>query len=360
MSEEARLSLIQTGGASVFLKLGMAAFVLASDAEHLNVCPECQAEHIDVVGAPTWLRAHQLPGSLVCHRHGAPLVRIPLRGRGRHEFVLPALVARKPADNDWSDRHRDVLLDVAVRQATLLSADPEARPIGEWKTFYRDLLASRGLMRSASKVDHARLAEAVQRALGAAIALLPPPCRQIGEGGWPSLLVREHRKAMHPLFHVLLRIVVERTDVPAAKRELRASPSRRLPVVAPRASRCRERRVDWSEVDRESQARLRHAHRLLVAQEPPRRVTFNLLERTAFTNGWLRKREHVLPRSFALAVSLAENDSAFLDRRLAYWAGRMEGAPSWQVCRAAGIRHQRWRDAELRLSAIVQRSRLAA
>lgn len=356
----ARNALIETGGASVFVRLGLAAFSMGPRAGHLYVCSECHAKQVATAGMPTWLRSHQLPGNLVCDRHGRALFPSPLSDRGRHEFSLPPTSIPTPPEQAWSAGQRDVLIDIARRQAALLDSDTKGRPLEEWKPHYRELLASRGLMRSAAKVDHPRLAAAVDLSIGPVLALLPPPCRVVGNGGWPSLLVREHRKAMHPLFHTLMAIVVESTEAPRVRKRLTVSPPRRRPVAATRPSRTAAKRIDWSEVERVSQVRIRHAHRLLLAAVPLCRITFSLIERTAFSNGWLRKRGHALPRSFALAENLAEDASAFLDRRLVHWGLAMPDAPVWQVCRAAGVRHQHWPEAAARLAAMADGSRLAA
>jgi hypothetical protein len=55
--------------------------------ERLMVCPACAREDAAESGIATWRRVHQLPGVLVCPKHGGPLhesgvARLDRRGRG--------------------------------------------------------------------------------------------------------------------------------------------------------------------------------------------------------------------------------------------------------------------------------------
>jgi hypothetical protein len=40
----------------------------------MNHCPACNREHMDEYGSTTWSRAHQLPGVVVCWKHGCDLI----------------------------------------------------------------------------------------------------------------------------------------------------------------------------------------------------------------------------------------------------------------------------------------------
>ena len=348
--EIARADLVEQGGAKAFMMLGLAAFCIPSRRTALDVCPECHWIQVSALGVPTWLRSHQLPGSLVCAVHGVPLEAMPLRGRGRHEFRTPTVDAPAETDPAWDIRQGNILMEIARREASLLDFSGHWRQLDEWLPYYRDLLASRGLMRSASKVDHPALRDAVTSALGDVLPLLPLPCRNIEEGGWPSLLVRKHRKAMHPLFHVLMDIVVDRTPAPTRLARLASSPPRRKTRTRlRRPGRKTAARRDWSAIDAEACVRVRHACGHLLRTSPPVRVTFSLIEQEAFSPGWLQKRSGLVSRSYALAKAMAETETAFLDRRLAYWNDRLPSAPDWEVCRVAGIRHRRWPEARGRL-----------
>lgn len=346
----AKHDLIEDGGAKAFMKLGLAAFCVSARQTALRVCPECHRHQSGAVGIPTWLRSHQLPGSLVCSVHGLPLVTIPLRERGRHEFLCPPMDAPAQTPPAWNEGQRKILWEIACRQASLLDGTDRIRELPEWLPHYRELLASRALMRSASKVDHPALQDAVRNVLGDVLPFLPPACRNLEDGGWPSLLVRKHRKAMHPLFHVLISLVIDKTPTPANLAPLAASaPRRRTLGKLRRRTRKVDARRDWPAIDAEGCVRVRHASRRLLGVTPPVRMTFSAIERTAFSPGWLQKRRELVPLSYGLAKSEAESEADFLDRRLTYWADFLPGAADWEICRAAGIRDRRWPAAKRRL-----------
>lgn len=352
VTKDAERDLVEHGGGRAFMRLGLAAFSLGPRRGELMVCPDCHAEQLRAAGRPTWLRSHQLPGSMVCGRHGAALVAVPTGAAGRHEITSPPLRLPGGASASWDHEQGALLRAIATAQEALLRESPERRPLAAWKPFYRELLASRGLMRSASKADRAALGQAVGDVLGSVLPLLPAGCQKLGEEGWPALMVREHRKAMHPLFHVLMTLVIAGVPMPRKRRTLTSSPRRRRGETDRRRSFTRRPRVDWPARDLDALARLREAKERLLGVTPLRQVTFGKLEKEAFSPGWLRKREHVLPRSNALASQLAEGECDFLDRRLLHWSQVLGDVPDWQICRAAGLRHERWPEARSRLRAL--------
>ncbi len=59
----------------------------------LSHCVACTANDVDCLGASYWRRTHQLPGVLVCHDHGEPLVEVRQRSncwRESRDLKLPA------------------------------------------------------------------------------------------------------------------------------------------------------------------------------------------------------------------------------------------------------------------------------
>lgn len=342
--------LVENGGAKAFLKLGLAAFCVSPRQTALRVCAECHQQQRRTLGIPTWLRSHQLPGNLVCPVHGQPLVAIPLRERGRHEFLCPPMDAPHQTPPAWNEGQRRTLWEIACRQTSLLDGTDRVRELHEWLPYYREMLASRALMRSTSKVDHSALQDAVTNVLSDVLPFLPRACRNVGGGGWPSLLVRKHRKAIHPLFHVLMALVIDRTSKPAAQIPLAASaPRTKSSGQLRRSKRIAEARKDWPAIDAEGCARVSHACNRLLSVTPPVRVTFSAIEREAFSSGWLQKRRKLVPLSYGLAKRKAETEDAFLDRRLTYWTDSLPSAADWEVCRAAGLRVHRWPAAKRRL-----------
>ena len=64
-------------------------------------------------------------------------------------------------------------------------------------------------MRSRHRVDQVRLSGALSDFYAGVLRFLPPACGRLGPGGWPEQIVRTHRKAFHPLLHLMLQMFLE-------------------------------------------------------------------------------------------------------------------------------------------------------
>lgn len=205
------------------VRLGLSAFRIGRN-QRLRFCPKCalgmQATH----GELWWRRDHQLPGVLVCPEHACLLLdsTVSFSQFSRHEFV-----AATPKNCPSHARTAAPVVDhaclahlhrVARRSADLLCSPPAARTLLRWTTFYRSHMLEVGLAKSASTMDQHRFAGEIRNFYGCVLDLLP----SVMDGGdfagdWLASMVRKHRKANHPLYHVLLQDFL-------AQREPRASP----------------------------------------------------------------------------------------------------------------------------------------
>ena len=211
---EGELALRHGDAAAARHRLGVTAWTIRP-VSRPRVCPECLADHRATLAGGTLLVAHQLPGSLLCHRHAAPLVvcQSPVGLEGRHAFLLPCLGdAITPHDlMATSGRIRDLLVEISKRQAALVSSSGAARRAAS-RCDLLGRLDGLGLMRSARKVDQERLSVEIGRFFEGVLRLLPEPARRVGTGGWPETMVRNPRKSMHPLLHVLMATFLDRSE----------------------------------------------------------------------------------------------------------------------------------------------------
>jgi hypothetical protein len=194
----------------IHARLGITAFAVRP-ISRLRFCLECldemEARHDDL----WWRRDQQLPGVLVCPVHGCMLRSSTVRigDRNRHAFrAATREVCREDAEPvvPSFDRGSDPLLhDLARRAATLLV---EPRPVISHSArvdLYREKLALVGLMRSQEKVDQRALHE-VFSAHWDEVPMLVPGLTMGDPGGfsWLASIVRDRRKAFHPLQHLML------------------------------------------------------------------------------------------------------------------------------------------------------------
>lgn len=340
---KAAADLLGSGTASIHVRLGIATFSIQRP-RRLRYCPDCVEVAVSEDRDATWLRGHQLPGNIVCHVHGTILIdgAVEIDGLNRHAFSHLDTSSSAVIAPSLPEKTGDLLKCIARAQHCLCASIRPVRELDDWKGHYRERLASVGLMRSACKVDHAGLEEALRDVLGPALPFLPAACSSFGEHGWAALMVRYHRKAMHPLFHVLMDFALERlapVDEPIAPKTSKGAmdASGRHP-----AALGREARTDWSAIDRRLVIKLRHVRRKIASATPPERLSFASLERGAAGPGWIRKRANRLPLAVAALTTMTETDEAFADRRIAYWTERLFDVPTWQILKAAGIRSDAW------------------
>ena len=203
------------GCASLHVGLGLNASIV-EPIRTLRFCPACRDAMMAKCGELWWMRAHQLPGVLVCHLHGDVLLESSATfwTGGQHGFS-PATAASCPDGADpvahGLDAHqRRLLHELASASARLLTAAPQFGSYEELTDFYRARLLATGLMRTPRHVDVPALVDAFRTRLGPILPLLPGVVD--GEGRfdrWLLELVRTNRKWTHPLQHLLLRAVLD-------------------------------------------------------------------------------------------------------------------------------------------------------
>lgn len=205
------------------VRLGLSAFRIGRN-QRLRFCPECALGMQAVDGELWWRRDHQLPGVLVCPEHACLLLEstVSFSQFSRHEFVAatpencpPHARPVVPVVDQACLAH---LHRIAQRSADLLCTPPTGRPLARWTTFYRSHMLKTGLIKSVATVDQHRFDAEFRNFYGRVLDVLPS-VMDGGDfaGGWLAAMVRKHRKANHPLYHVLLQDFL-------AQREPRASP----------------------------------------------------------------------------------------------------------------------------------------
>ena len=200
----------------IYTKLGLAAFNTRS-VDRLRFCPDCHDDMEADFEDLWWSRHHQMAGIPVCHIHRTILRAsdVAIGGKDRHSFV-PATrdvcSASAPAIVDGIDPRRLDYLVSLTRKAVQLTIDhPDPLTHSARTDSYRDRLASVGLMKSKHTVDHRALIEAFADMWGD----LPERVAGLGsyddpDRSWLASLVRERRKASHPVAHLLLSVFLDR------------------------------------------------------------------------------------------------------------------------------------------------------
>lgn len=206
---EVRTRLRQGRVDGLHLKLGLAAF-RAGRVTRLRFCRACLEDMSARYGEMYWRRVHQLPSVLVCPEHGLALQEstVLLARHSRHGYAVPSNETC-PVDARslvMGAAPPGVLLRITHASAVLLEDPGRARSPNEWTAHYRAWMETAGLSYSARRMNLAELDVGLRRHMGAALQAFPGVMD--GDrfaGDWPAVLLHRRRKAIHPLFHLLLQ-----------------------------------------------------------------------------------------------------------------------------------------------------------
>ncbi|WP_308388902.1 TnsD family Tn7-like transposition protein [Acidithiobacillus sp. AMEEHan] len=199
---------------SVFARLGIAASVISAP-DSLRYCPVCLSEMQRQYGEWYWRRSHQLPGVLLCPDHKVFLVDSSMvpNGENQHAFIACSLQNCKllALAKSWECEPQGMTLlqDIADRSASLLAAALKHEECRDWGVYYLAAVRNRGFAKGKQRVDQASFREAFSRFFAPIANVVP----QAFNGDWPVAMVRKHRKAFHPLQHILLQMFLDRYPV---------------------------------------------------------------------------------------------------------------------------------------------------
>ena len=193
------------------VRLGLSAFRIRRN-QRLRFCSECVQTMQATRGELWWRRDHQLPGMLVCPEHVCLLQEstVSFSQFSRHEFVAATLqncptraLRSVPMVNLKCLAH---LHRIGLRSADLLRNPPASRSLDRWTVFYRSNMLEAGLIKSVVTMDQHRLDQEFRHFYGRTLEILPSVMEGADfAGDWLASMVRKHRKANHPLYHVLVQ-----------------------------------------------------------------------------------------------------------------------------------------------------------
>lgn len=214
---QARAAMGKGGTGGLLMRLGLAAFKMGH-ATRLRFCTSCLEEMQIWHGECYWKRDHQLPGVLVCPEHGCPLrdSSVSLTAYGRHVYV-PANQRTCPPDApalaiDPGEKARADLQRLARLSRDLLEQSGPSRSMRGWTEHYRTEAQRIGCVYSARRIDQRKLRARFFSHHRDVLALVPGVANDRISCGWLDAMFRKHRKAFHPLEHVLVQDFLEQQE----------------------------------------------------------------------------------------------------------------------------------------------------
>jgi len=194
------------------LRLGLATFRIGR-LSHLRFCAACNEEMLARYGELYWRRSHQLTSVLVCTDHGIPLQQssVYLDKESRYAFIAASLNNCPSLTSPYLFKSKSVLvlnhlMQIAHLSIDLLNSTATAKSFDEWTIYYRAKMLSAGLAKSACTMNQKSFCEEFKQFYAETLSCFPHVID--GEdypNQWLQSLVRRHRKASHPLYHLLLQ-----------------------------------------------------------------------------------------------------------------------------------------------------------
>ena len=233
---ETKNDMYGSNGSGIQTRAGIVAFKIRTP-RWLKVCSQCIEIEKAKFGETYWHRAHQLPGVYVCPVHECWLcdTDVSYRPRGKHDYIDASEIEALRIPNICFENMSD-LIAIAKMSKAFLESQLIAIEYEDLGKQYRKIALAKGFNRGNS-IDQKKLEEVFQKRFGALLQLLTGGNKRNYD--WLHSLVRKHRRAHHPICHILFRMfAAERSDVRLSR--TKRSPAAQLPNAIARQLKRRE------------------------------------------------------------------------------------------------------------------------
>ncbi|WP_191559397.1 TnsD family Tn7-like transposition protein [Metabacillus idriensis] len=196
-------SMLSEDGKKIYMQSGIMASSIPQN-KYFKYCPACLED--DTYGEMYWQRIQQLPGKLICSKHGLYLEdsSVPIIHSNKHNYILPNesncdLTKVNPVDEDTLQLY----LDFLVQAERVLNGQTEHKTFTHFTEFYRKYLIEKGFASINGRVNQRRLHEAFRDYYSD--RFLESLCIDVKSiEFWLASITRKHRKSFHPYYHILL------------------------------------------------------------------------------------------------------------------------------------------------------------
>lgn len=208
-SEEMRkraIDYIKNGGkpGAIHMFLGIAASTI-KDWQYLRFCDSCVKQDREQYGEAYWHMNHQFPKVFYCHLHQELLYNsnIKLRNPHKHEFISAEKANLIPPNifSLYSSKTEHHLKKLSKESLYLLSLEP----VDDICKIYKYLMQINGYANHLGKVHQKYFVEKFKSYYGEELlTLIDCNFDECSDTSWIRSIVRKHRKAFHPIQHLLV------------------------------------------------------------------------------------------------------------------------------------------------------------
>jgi hypothetical protein len=208
-SNRLRSNMLGERGGAIKVSLGLPASRLGA-ADLLRYCVGCYWDDIQTYGIAYWHRSHQLPGMLVCPRHGTALLSLDSREiRASFSLVLPPPPRSEAerAESIFTTQENAALRCLATNSVALLESGLPSLCPTKIHDAYHEAATRLGMGHGITRVHPVKLHAAVHKQINAFPRCGPFPNLDLEHAvfdNWATRLLRAPRKNVHPLKHLIL------------------------------------------------------------------------------------------------------------------------------------------------------------
>lgn len=198
-------AMLSDDGKRIYMQSGVMASSIPQN-KVFKFCPSCFRGDLEQFGELYWHRLHQLPGQLVCLKHGLWLEdsNVPIINSNKHCYILPTI------ENCDLSKERQVesdiykqFVDILKPMENLLNGNYPYKSFSHFTNFYRKYLREKGYTTAKGKVQQEELFE-VFHEFYPDYLLEYLQVKFESKDSWLASITRKHRKSFHPYYHVLL------------------------------------------------------------------------------------------------------------------------------------------------------------
>lgn len=195
-------------GGNIHSRLGIMASSIKAN-HYFKFCPKCNEEDKKGFGELYWHRLFQVPGVYVCTKHDAILQdsQVHIHGFNKHEYItaIEENCTYNLIENVFDNRTYENLLAIARDIEYIICNKQENRDSDWFQERYSSMLIKKGLASASGRVYQQTFAEEFVNFYGKeTLKFLQSEINPDTQHNWLSSIVRKHRKAYHPVRHLLL------------------------------------------------------------------------------------------------------------------------------------------------------------
>lgn len=206
-AKKVKQSMMDNKGETIHTRIGIAASNVKLK-EKLWVCNECIEEDMKTYGETYWRRVHQCPSVYFCPKHETILeeTEVSARSFNQHEYIIasPELKRKKANLKEMKKEETQTLIEIAKASYMLLTNKYHQTMDNTLRKKYIETLKQNNYATPNGTVKREKLYRSFKAKFSEQLLELLQSSIEFEETNWLTMIFQKHRKAFHPLRHLLV------------------------------------------------------------------------------------------------------------------------------------------------------------